>query len=148
VQIPSKGDKWYVVITKPKELQAKSKNLQVRRSTGTTDERRAQAAMPGIAADIYKEFDAALRRLEDEPKPPFSIRYATPEEMADTRSWDPFADRRMLPPIQKPKDPATKLSRFVPDYLDHLEKNGVGNVKERRTKRTKCEEFKALVGDL
>lgn len=104
--------------------------------------------MPGIAADIYKEFDAALRRLEDEPKPLFSIRYATPEEMADLRSGDPFAHRRMLPPLEKPKDQATRLSRFIPDYLDHLEKNGIGNIKERRTKRTKCEEFKALVGDL
>lgn len=60
IQIPTNGNKWFVVITKPTTLQGTSANIQVRRSTGTTDKRKAEAAMPGIATKVYQEFDKAL----------------------------------------------------------------------------------------
>ena len=63
VQIPTKGNKWFVLITKPTELQTTS-NIQVRRSAGTTDKRTAEAAMPRIAMEIYQEFDQALDSLD------------------------------------------------------------------------------------
>jgi hypothetical protein len=59
VQLPAKGNKWYVHVTRPKELQT-SKNLIVRRSTGTTDEKIARKLQYKITQEIYSEFDAAL----------------------------------------------------------------------------------------
>lgn len=141
VQIPSKGNKWFVVITKPTELQAGS-NIQVRRSTGTSDKRTAETAMPGIASQIYREFDAALNA---QPTPaPITFRYLSDEE---SRA-DPFAHRRMLPPAKSPKDPATNLSRFIIDYLAYLETNQIGSNKERSTRKTRCGEFLRCVGDI
>ena len=40
-QLSAKGGKWYVFVTKPTELQSRPKE-QVRRSTGTTDEKLAK----------------------------------------------------------------------------------------------------------
>lgn len=141
VQIPSKGNKWFVVITKPTELQAGS-NIQVRRSTGTSDKRTAEGAMPGIAVEIYAEFDAALNRLPAPTAPKFT--YVTDEASHS----DPFAMRRMLPPAEPPKDPAHKLSRFIIDYLAYLETNQIGSHKERSTRKTRCGEFLKCVGDI
>lgn len=142
VQIPSKGNKWFVVVTRPTELQTGS-NIQVRRSTGTSDKRTAEAAMPAIAMDIYAEFDAALNRLPAPTAPKFT--YVTDEA---TLQADPFAHRRMLPPLEPPKDPATKLRRFITDYLAYLETNQIGSHKERSTRKTRCGEFLLCVGDL
>ena len=148
VQIPTKGNKWFVVITKPTALQGTSANIQVRRSTGTTDKRMAEAAMPGIATEVYREFDKALD-VKVHQAPQWTITYVTPDDIhADPRLRDPFFARRMLPPLEEPKDPATKLSRFVPDYLKHIADRQLGDGKERRTRATKCNEFLALVGDI
>jgi integrase len=148
VQIPTKGNKWFVVITKPTTLQGTSSNIQVRRSTGTTDKRKAEAAMPGIATEVYREFDKALD-VKDQQAPERTITFLTPDDArADPRLSDPFAGRRMLPPLEPPKDRATKLSRFIPEYLRHLETNQVGDRKERRTRGTRCKEFMNVVGDL
>ena len=73
-----------------------------------------------------------------------TVRFVTDEE----QQHDPFAHMRMLPPLEPPKDRATKLSRFIPDYLKHLETNNVGDFKERNTRKTKCTEFMSIVGDL
>ena len=59
IQLPAKGNKWYVVVTKPLELQTTS-SIRVRRSTGTTDEKLARSKQHGITQAIYKEFDIAL----------------------------------------------------------------------------------------
>lgn len=148
VQIPSKGNKWYVVVTKPTALQTTSKNVQVRRSTGTTDKREAEIRSHRLAAEIYAEFDAALLDAEQQPQAPV-FTFLTPEqEKAHPSYADPFVGRRMLPPAAKPKDPTTKLSRYLKNYLDHLEVNKVGSIRERNTRRVKNEEFIALVGDM
>ena len=60
-QIPSKKNMWHIPITKPEALQD-SKNIRVRRSTGTTDQRVARTRMPKIAEQIYTEFDSLLSR--------------------------------------------------------------------------------------
>lgn len=61
-QIPSKGNVWYVIITKPEELRDGKKNIQTRRSTGTTDERSAKIKHSHIVESIYSEWDALLKR--------------------------------------------------------------------------------------
>lgn len=148
VKIPSKGDKWFVVITKPVELQGTNSNIQVRRSTKTTDRRKAEAALPGIASAIYQEFDTALLVVQKQSTP-IQFHYLSDEEVLASPVYsDPFMTRRMLPPLEPRKDPSTKLSRFIPIYLAYLEERQVGNRKERNTRRTKCVEFMTVVGDL
>ena len=61
-QIPSKGNQWYVIITKPEALRENKKNIQVRRSTGTTDYKYAKQLEIDIVAKVYAEFDALLKR--------------------------------------------------------------------------------------
>ena len=60
-QLSAKGGKWYVFVTKPTELQSRPKE-QVRRSTGTTDEKLAKHKQHQITQNIYAEFDKALNR--------------------------------------------------------------------------------------
>lgn len=61
-QLPSKGNVWYVIITKPESLRDGKSNIQIRRSTGTTDERTAKAKQSKIVEDIYAEWDSLLER--------------------------------------------------------------------------------------
>jgi len=61
-QIPSKGNFWYVIITKPEALRGDKKNIQVRRSTGTTDLRVARIKQSQITEEIYAEWDILLER--------------------------------------------------------------------------------------
>lgn len=61
-QIPSKGNVWYVIVTKPEALRDGKKNIQIRRSTGTTDLRLARTAQSKITEDIYREWDTLLKR--------------------------------------------------------------------------------------
>lgn len=137
-----------MVITKPVELQGTFSNIQVRRSTKTTDRRKAEAALPGIASAIYQEFDTALLALQ-KLSTPIQFHYLSDEEVLASPVYnDPFVARRMLPPLEPPKDPSTKLSRFIPIYLAYLEERQIGDRKERHTKKSKCEEFMAVVGDL
>lgn len=60
VQLPAKGNKWFVVVTLPKALQT-TKNLRRRKSTGTTDHRTAKSLQHQITQEIYAEFDEALK---------------------------------------------------------------------------------------
>ena len=60
-RMKAKGNKWYVFVTKPKELATRAKD-QVRRSTGTTDENAAKRMQHKITCEIYAEFDKALNR--------------------------------------------------------------------------------------
>lgn len=64
VQLPAKGNKWYVVVTKPKELQTLGSN-KIRRSTGTVDKKIAKGLQHQLTQQIYAEFDKALT-----PTPP------------------------------------------------------------------------------
>lgn len=61
-QIPSKGNIWYVIITKPNALRDGKKNIQVRRSTGTEDVKLARVKQSQIVEQIYQEWDRLLER--------------------------------------------------------------------------------------
>lgn len=61
-QIPSKGNVWHVIITKPEALREGKKNIQIRRSTGTTDLRLARTVQSKITEEIYAEWDRLLQR--------------------------------------------------------------------------------------
>ena len=61
-QLPSKGNVWYVIITKPEQLRDGKKNIQIRRSTGTTDSRTARAKQSQIVEGIYAKWDRLLER--------------------------------------------------------------------------------------
>ena len=78
VQLPAKGNKWYVVVTKPKELQTPG-SIKVRRSTGTIDPKIAKGLQLKLTQEIYSEFDEALK-----PTPP------TLAELA-SKYWKPSA---------------------------------------------------------
>ena len=67
VQIPSKNNQWYVVVTKPVALRDGKKNIQVRRSTKTSDYKIARQLEHGIIAKIYAEWDAALDADKTDP---------------------------------------------------------------------------------
>ena len=71
VQIPSKKNQWYVVVTKPEELRDGKKNIQVRRSTKTSDYKIARKLEHGIIAKIYAEWDAALDANKADKTDPF-----------------------------------------------------------------------------
>jgi integrase len=61
IQIKSKQNKWYVVVTKPKELAHTGK--QIRRSTGTSDLKEAEKLQHSITDDIYRLLDRQLVEL-------------------------------------------------------------------------------------
>jgi integrase len=62
VQLPAKGNKWYIVVTKPKELQTAG-SIKVRRSTGTIDPKIAKGLQLKLTQEIYSEFDEALKPI-------------------------------------------------------------------------------------
>ena len=64
VQIPSKGNKWFVVATKPPELRT-SKNIQARKSTKTTDRQEAGRRWHKIEAEIWADFDKQIAGMSD-----------------------------------------------------------------------------------
>ena len=51
---------YYVFVTKPESLRRNPKDKQVRKSTGTSDQRIAEKLVHSIAEEIYREFDAQL----------------------------------------------------------------------------------------
>ena len=59
VQVPSKGNMWYVSITKPLALQSGS-NKQIKKSTRTTDRREAEKRVNKIVTTMYTLFDDSL----------------------------------------------------------------------------------------
>ena len=54
-RMKAKGNKWYVFVTKPTELQSRPKE-QVRRSTGTTDEKLDKHKQHQITQNIGVDF--------------------------------------------------------------------------------------------
>lgn len=75
--------KYYVCVTKPKELQFGA-DLQVRRSTGTSDKRQAQYLQHELTREIYDELDRLLERSD-----PFfeKLRPIFEREGVKTRDW-------------------------------------------------------------
>jgi integrase len=63
VQIPSKGNKYYVQVTKPPEVFAiTGGNRTERRSTGSEDKRHAERLWRSIEQEIYADWDRLLAR--------------------------------------------------------------------------------------
>lgn len=90
VQLPAKGNKWYVVVTKPKELQSAGSN-KVRRSTGTVDMKIARGMKMQLTQEIYDEFDEALK-----PAPPtlagLAAKHWNPSERSEIRTFQDMLD--------------------------------------------------------
>lgn len=76
-------DKWYVQVTKPKELQFGT-DKQVRRSTGTSDKHEARFLQHRLTQEIYESFDKALMKTD----PVFeALRPIFEAEGANSRQW-------------------------------------------------------------
>ena len=60
--IRTKGDYYFVICTKPAELRKSKHDKAIRRSTKTKDFREATRLWDKIESEIYREFDAALKR--------------------------------------------------------------------------------------
>ena len=75
--------KWYVQVTKPKELRYGS-DKQARRSTGTSDKHEARYMQHQLAQEIYENFDKALQRTD----PVFELlRPLLEAEGANPKQW-------------------------------------------------------------
>ena len=61
-KLPSKGNYYYVICTKPHELRRNSHDKQKRLSTKTRDHREASKLWDKLEREIYAEFDKALQR--------------------------------------------------------------------------------------
>lgn len=75
--------KWYVTVTKPKELQF-GNDRQARRSTGTSDRRQAEHLKHDLTSEIYAEFDRQLQRSD---KVFEALRPMLEAEGINTRQW-------------------------------------------------------------
>ncbi|WP_425434481.1 DUF6538 domain-containing protein [Nioella sediminis] len=59
-RLKSKGNRWYVYVTVPEALRgALSGKTQLRKSTGTTDEREARRRQHSLTEALYAQLDAA-----------------------------------------------------------------------------------------
>ena len=61
--LEKRKSKWYVSVTKPKELQF-GKDRQKRKSTGTSDQRQAEYLQHELTQAIYDEFDKELKKTD------------------------------------------------------------------------------------
>ena len=142
IQIPSKGDKWYVVVTKPEELRIYSKGKQVRRSTGTSDKKLAETRSVQIAKEIYEEFQKEIDDIHLKAK----ARLYDPAARLTTQiSVDPntciTTDAFTIKHFGLDKDPKLKFRRLINQYYDHLNDIDREARKERKTKLSKITEF-------
>lgn len=149
VQIPSKGNKWFVVVTKPRELQVYSKSKQVRRSTGTADKKLAEAKSVQIANEIYQEFEEQIDAIYQKAQ----ARRVDPAAIFSSQiTTDPskvfISDAFTIQQLGLDKDPKLKISRLIPEYVQHLEDINKESYKERRTKISKLKEFLEVIGDV
>lgn len=75
--------KWYVCVTKPKELTFGS-DTQARLSTGTSDKRQAQQMQHQLTQQIYDDFDKQLQRTDKFYE---SVRHLLEQEGINTKQW-------------------------------------------------------------
>jgi integrase len=145
VKLSAKGGKYYVCVTMPKALWKKSQK-QMKRSTGTTDERIAKMKIVSLAKEIYAKFDQMLSKLHQDftnqaNQPAYTN---TIGDFTKVYTVDPFLIR--LHGLDK--DPAHNISKLMPNWISHLEKTGQGSPKERSSRKAKLEQFVGVVGDL
>ena len=116
------------------------------RSTGTTDEKIAKTKLVALANEIYAEFDRKLTRMHGQY-------IADTEQAAYTSTIGDFSKVFTTNPllIQKhglDKDPALKITRLLPKWIEDMEESNKSNHKERTSRRNKLNEFVKVVGDL
>lgn len=146
IQIPSKGNKWFVVVTKPDELRLYSKGKQVRRSTGTSDKKLAETRSVQIANEIYEEFQNEIDEIHLKAK----ARLYDPAARLTTQiSVDPntciTTDAFTIKHFGLDKDPKLKFRRLISEYYEHLNAMDRESLKERKAKLSKINEFIEVV---
>jgi len=134
VQLKAKGNKWYVSVTKPPQLQTPS-SMQERRSTGTTDKKIAEQRQHDKTQEIYLKFDKLLGVDRSTPRPKFTYIHNHPDYFAPLR---PF-------PAYDPDDPNKRISVLRPLYIEQRSWN---RDKTRQGADNHIREFTALVGNL
>ena len=82
-----------MVVTKPEALRDGKKNIQVRRSTGTSDKKIAKKLANGIVSAIYGEWDAALNVSKPDPFIELLNLYWMPNEKNGYLSIEDFITR-------------------------------------------------------
>ena len=94
---------YYVFVTKPELLRRNPKDKQVRKSTGTSDQRIAEKLVHSIAEEIYREFDAQLNAdpfiafLRKHWTADYSFEEALSGPNPNATDWGPdAADRRKI----------------------------------------------------
>lgn len=95
VRLPSRGDVWYVVVTKPVSLRKRPNDKQARRSTKTTDFKLAQKRLHGIATEIYREFGTPLKD-ELEATSGILVGGDMRGTITDKQIYDPVERRRVI----------------------------------------------------
>lgn len=145
VPLSAKGGKYYVCVTIPDVLR-KGSQKQMMRSTGTTDPRVAKTKLVPLANQIYAEFDRKLTRLHKQ--------YVNEtNEIGFTQTIGDFSNVFVTNPLAiqmhgLDKDPALKITRLLPTWIQHLEDTNQGDYKERTSRFNKLNEFVQVVGDL
>ena len=81
--LEKRKSKWYVSVTKPKELQF-GKDRQKRKSTGTSDKRQAEYLQHELTQAIYDEFDKELKKTDKFFE---AVRPILEAEGVRTRDW-------------------------------------------------------------
>lgn len=116
------------------------------RSSGTTDIRIAKTKMVPKANEIDAEFDKALRKFHQQ-----HIAQTNTPSLTNTIGGfsgvfteDPF----LIQKFGLDKNPDLKITRLLPDGLEHLEHTNQGDPKERKSRASKVGEFVTIVGDL
>ncbi|MFU8824858.1 MAG: DUF6538 domain-containing protein [Yoonia sp.] len=108
--------KWYVAVTKPKELQF-GKDKQKRKSTGTSDKRQAEYRQHELTRVIYDEFDKDLKRTD-----PFfeAVRPILESEgIHRTRDW--YDKGVLVVTLRGDKAFMTKLRGATADVIEQYE---------------------------
>lgn len=95
IQLRSRGNVWYVVVTKPLALRKSPNDKQARKSTKTTDYKVAERRLHRIAAEIYSEFGNPMKdKLEEVSS------FLTGADMRDTitekQASDPIQRRQVI----------------------------------------------------
>lgn len=134
VRLKSKGNKWYVQVTMPPELQ-NGTTKQVRRSTGTTDERAAQRIQHRKTKEIYAEFDRKLGIDRSAPAPNVTYIDSHPDPFAAYRPWPAF----------HPDNPKLRVLVLRPEYI---ERRNWKREKSKKGANSHIREFGLVVGNL